>query len=54
MGASNFHVYYGLRFDLTDADLTPYSTGARVESVPEPFDVFRFGQGRRQFIQQGI
>ena len=24
MSASNFHVYYGLRFDLSDQDLSPY------------------------------
>jgi len=24
MGASNFHVYYGLRFDLAGSDLTPF------------------------------
>lgn len=33
MGASNFLVFYGLRFDLTDADLSPYERRESVHQV---------------------
>ena len=33
MGASNFHVYYGLRFDLTGVDLTPYELQESAQHV---------------------
>ena len=33
MGASNFHVYYGLRFDLADEDLTPFERQESAQQV---------------------
>ncbi|MEM9943684.1 MAG: hypothetical protein AAF939_19125 [Planctomycetota bacterium] len=33
MDASNFHVYYGLRFDLIDADLTPFERQESAQQI---------------------